>query len=391
MPYLSDKSYLALKVEATEGTAVKPDVFIPLVSESIESDLKHEADRRFKGRDWKSDDLNRGGRTHKGDLVLFGDPDNLGHCLNMCMKKGTTTVGAGFYTHPFTPEASKSYTIEIGKGLYAQRYYGVKGNSIKLDFVDGRMQVTLNVSAMGQVSVGTLADAHAGATTSILLKTDYDLTPYTGLVVGDVLNVGTTTITISGFTAPNQINFLSTAITASIGDRVSLALQTPSWGTLREPLFLGNTLVGFGATETLATTASATKATATPCYELSINKLQNVLDAPSSGSIDPLKIIAQTQEGALTISQMFESETQHQSWLDRIKQAITIVSKGQVIGSGQENLTWKCHKVKLLTSKEPLAVGAYIFENQEFEMLYDAGDAKAISVELTNSIAGTVY
>lgn len=392
MPYLSDKSYLAVKVEAVEGTAVKPDVFIPLVSESIESDLKHEADRRFKGRDWKSDDINRGGRTHKGDLVLFADPDNLGHCLNMCMKKGTTTAGVGFYVHPFTPEASKTYTIEIGKGLYAQRYYGVKGNSLKLDFVDSRLQATINVSAMGQFSVGTLFASLSGSTTSLKLKQDYDLAPYTGLVVGDVLTVGTTTITITGFTAPNQIDFDATTITASAGARVGLQLQTPSWGTLREPFFLGNTLIGYGATEATATTNAGTKATATPCYTFSITKLQNVLDTPASGSIDPVKILAQTQEGQVSVSQLFESETQHQDWTDRIKQAITMISKGQLIGTGgQENLTWKCHKVKLITNKEPLAVGAYIFDNQEFEMLYDSADAKAISVELTNSIAGTVY
>jgi hypothetical protein len=48
--YISDASYLALKVEATEGTAVKPNVFAPFVSESVKTNLNITADRRFKGQ-----------------------------------------------------------------------------------------------------------------------------------------------------------------------------------------------------------------------------------------------------------------------------------------------------------------------------------------------------
>ena len=79
MSYLSDTSYLAVKVETAAGTAVKPDKFIPLVGESIKSDLAYQADRRMKGLSWKSDDLLKGPRKHEGDLVVLCDPDNLGH------------------------------------------------------------------------------------------------------------------------------------------------------------------------------------------------------------------------------------------------------------------------------------------------------------------------
>jgi len=56
MNYLTDNSYLALKVETTPGTAVTPNIFIPLVSENIKSDVAYKADRRMKGLSWKSDD-----------------------------------------------------------------------------------------------------------------------------------------------------------------------------------------------------------------------------------------------------------------------------------------------------------------------------------------------
>ena len=132
-------------------------------------------------------------------------------------------------------------------------------------------------------------------------------------------------------------------------------------------------------------------ATATPMYEFVINKLNNLLNAPASGSMDPVKLLPQTQEANLSVSQLFETEAQHQNWLDRIKQAITLIVSGKAIGAGLEKLTWRFYKVKLLTNEEPLDVGSYIFDKQAFEVLYDADEAKATDISLTNRTAGTVY
>ena len=398
MPYLADKSYLAVKVEANEGQAVRPDKFIPLVSENIATNPNYTTDRRFMGLDWKSDDLLKGGRSHEGDLVIYADPDNLGHFLNMILKKGTTTgdITDG-YIHPFTVGNPKTYTIEIGKGTYAQRYFGVKGDRLRFEFVDGKLQATLSIKAMGQFSVGALAVALTGVgMTSLKLNQEYDLSPTSGLVVGDIIQVkqddGTyVDLTISTITDGQSVTFASTTITAAIGNPVRLKLQVPSFTTLQEPLFQGNALVGVGANESAATTAAGSKATATAMYEFVLEKINNLLDAPATGSMDPIKLLPQVREGTLTISQLFENETQHLDWLNRVKQAITLIVSGKAIGTGKEKLTWKCHKVKLVTNEEPLDVGNYIFDRQSFEMLYDATDVKAITVELVNNSAGTVY
>lgn len=397
MPYLVDKSYLAVKAEANEGEVIKPDKFIPLISESIRSDLALVADRRIKGLDWKSDDLLRGSRGHAGDIVISGDADNLGHFLNMVLKKGTTTGDAiNGYIHPFTVDNPKTYTIEIGKGTYAQRYFGVKGDRLRLEFVDGKLQATLSIKAMGQFSVGALAEALAGLVTSLKLNQEYDLNPTSGLVVGDIIQVKQdvgTYVDLTILTIPDgqSVTFVSTTITAAIGNPVRLKLQTPSFTTLQEPLFQGNALVGVGVNETAATTAAGSKATATPIYEFVLEKMNNLLDAPATGSMEPIKLLPQVREGILTISQLFENEIQHLDWLNRIKQAITLIVSGKIIGTGKEKLTWKCHKVKLTSNEEPLDVGSYIFDRQTFEMLYDVTDVKAITVELVNKSAGTVY
>lgn len=394
MPYLSDKGYLAVKVETTEGTAVRPDHFIPLVSESIKSVLNYTADRRLMGLDWKSDDLLRGRRTHEGDIVLYADADNLGHLLNMIFKKGTTTGSAIVgYTHPFTVDSPKTYTIEIGKGNYAQRYFGVKGEQLKLDFVDGKMQAVLTIKAMGQVSVGTLSAALTGAgMTSLTLKQEYDLTPNNGFVIGDVITVGGVDITLTGVSADGiTLTFASISVTASIGDPVLLKVQTPSYANLADPLKQGNALVGIGADETAATTAAGSKTTATPCYEFAITKKNNLLDAPSTNSQDPAKLLPQTRECELTLSQTFESVAQHQKWLDITKQAVTLIVSGKAIGAFKELLTWKFYKVKLTTNENTLEVGSLLFDKGTFEALYDSSAAKAIYIELVNRTAGTSY
>jgi hypothetical protein len=43
----------------------------------------------------------------------------------------------------------------------------------------------------------------------------------------------------------------------------------------------------------------------------------------------------------------------------------------------------------MITNEQPLETGQYIFDKQKFEALYDAGDAKAIEVEVVNRTAGT--
>ena len=396
--YLADTSYLAVKVETTEGNAVKPNKFVPLISESIRTDLAHIADRRMKGVAWESDDILRGSRNHEGDIVVFADPDTLGHLFNMVLKIGVSTGDAtdGF-THPFIVGASKSYTIEIGKGNYAQRYIGVKGENLKLEFVDGKLQGTLTIKAMKQFSVATLATAlTGGAMTTIVLKQDYDLNPTNGLVAGDILVIkdsGTgldVSCTITNVAADGiTLTITAADITAAIGTDIRLKVQTPSYAALVEPFFQGNALIGIGETEGIATASAQSKTLATPIYELTLDKINNLLNAPASGSMDPVRLLPQAEGADISISQLFENAEQHQSWLDRIKQAITLIISGKAIGAGLEQLTWKFHKVKLITNEEPLDVGAYIFDKQMFKSLM--GDSFAIEVSLINRTSSTEF
>jgi len=402
MNFLADKSYLALKPQSVSTTPVIPTHFTPLVSESIRVSPNFTADRRMKGLDWKSDDLLKGSRSIEGDIVIYGDPDNLGHILNMFYAKGSTTGdAANGYTHPFTVGDGKSYCLEISRGEFAQRIYGVRGEDLKLEFDDNKLKATLAIKGLGQFYTASLAIALTGAgMTTAVLSTDYDLRPSDGLVAGDVIRIvetaGTTVdVTLLTVNADGKtVTFASTAITAVVGKAVFLKAQTPSYSALAEPLYFGNTLAGISDTSANADTAAATRATATPCYNLSMEFKNNLLAESASGATGPSVLLNQVKEAAIEVSRLFTDPTQFQKWLENIKQAITVIITGRFIKSDlttSELLTMKFHKTKLMDNEEPLEVGAYIYDKQKLEALYDSGDAKAIEISLVNRTAGTDY
>lgn len=396
MTHLSENQYLAIIPEATAGVALTPTVFVPLVSESVKSILNHTVDRRIKGVNWKGNDLLRGNRSHEGEIVILADPDNLGHILNMVMTKGSTTGDAtdGF-THPFTVGNGDTYTFEIGKGAYAQRFFGVYIEDLTIAFVDGQMQLTLSIKALGQVSVAQLGVAAAGAVTTVILDDNYDIAPNNGFVVGDVFTIGTDDVTITGVESDGvTLTFDSVSLTYSIGEEISLKKLTVSNPSLQDPFYLGNVLVGIGANESAATTAAGARATATKVYDIEILIKNNLFAQNGSSRVDPVQIIPRTPEALVTLKQLLESEDQKTAMVHRTKQALTLIATGRNINpdfSTSELLTLKFNNVKLIENDNALEVGELIRDEQQFEVLYDESDAKAMTADLINRTDGADY
>lgn len=396
MPYLADNSYLAIGVESAAGTAVIPTVFVPLVSESIKTVVNHTADRRIRGQNWKGNGLLRGNRMHEGEITVLLDPDTAGHVLNMAMLKGSTTGDADGYTHPFTVGAGDTYTFEIKKGLFAKRLFGVYVDEVRFSISDGQLQATLVIAALGQFSASTLGVATSGSVDEIVLGDEYDISPNRGLVSGDVLNVGGTDVTLDaapdadGITVP----VANISLTKSAGVTVYLKPLSVSNPTLQDPFYLGNLLAGFGADDTAAGTAAGDRATATPIYDLEITYKRNLFKQNGSNRLDPAQIAPQTPECQIRLSRLLENADQMQAFLDREKQAAVFNFFGKFIKSDfttQEKLTFTFYNIKLIESEPPLEVGSLIKYVQDFEVLYDDGDAAAMIASLINRTAGSAY
>lgn len=391
MPYLADNAYLAIGVETTPGVAVIPAKLIPLVEESMKTVVNHSVDKRMKGINWGGTDLIRGNRTHEGTIKVLADPDTLGYFLNMFMTKGTSSGSVDGYTHPFTVGTPKTYTIDVKKGNYVQRYVGAIIEELKFGFDDGKMVIEASVKAQGQIGVMSLGAALSGSVTTLILDDEYDINPTRGLVANDILVIGDDEVTVLTVAADGvSVTFAATSLTHSAGVSVHLKPQSIAIPTLYEPFFLGNILVGLGAAEAAATTAAGSRSTATPVYDLSIT-LKNPLFANNgTGRMDPTKIVPLAGSGQISLKQTFESEAQRQAFLDRTKQAITIIAKGKFIKADyttQEKLTLKFNNVKLSESENPLKAGELIFDEQTFEVLYDASDGVAMTASLINRTA----
>lgn len=397
--HLVDTSYLAVKPETTENVPVKPNVFIPLESSDLKVDMGYAPDRRMRGVDFETNDLSPGERQIRGNIKVWGDPDMIGHILNMCMQKGSTTgdITNGF-VHTFTPgNTVKSYTIEIPRGNYAHRFFGVKGGNLQLNYEDAKLKASLDVIAAGQFSSAKLGANTSGGATTLTLSQDYDLEPVRGLAVGDVLTVGVGTagqedVTLTSVNANGiGLGFTAMANPHTAGDIVMLKKQTVSNQVLQRPFMFGDTVVGFGATASAADTAAAAKTTATPVYDLSIEYNTDLLAGPTTNYRDPSVILPQVKSCVLETKQLYETPAQHTNWLNDIKQAITVICRGKNLGSNRYQLRWTLHKALLEDNAEPLNVGQYVYDEQRFRAAYDDTDGKALTVELTNATAAANY
>lgn len=397
--YLANLSYLALKKETTEGVAVIPDVFLPLESSDLVTNLNLSDDGRMMGNRWKTHKLFKGERTHEGNISVWGDPDTLGYILDMTMKK-ESTAGDGDvgYTHNFEPGNSNSYTIEIPRGDVCFRYFGVKGDELKFDFEEEKLKAELTVKCMGHFSASTLRDAVSSGT-SIALKQDYDLEPARGLVVGDtlVLSPGTAEeeeVEISAIAADKITITVGSAITKShaAGATVYLKAQTPTISaTLQKPLFLGNALMGFGTTAALAETAASSKTTATPCWDISLDYKNNLFAAHGSHYLEPVKLLPQENELEVEVRKLFETADARQKYLDGIKQGVSLIVSGELIkttpATTKNYLKINLHNAQIKELQNSLTKGEYIFDEQTFGACYDDSDGKAVTVVVCNKTA----
>lgn len=397
--YKGDSGYLAIGVQAEQGTAVVPDVFVPLLEESITSDPNNKRVEQVVGINWKSNLILQGDRTTSGGIKIMADPDNIGHFLNMTMLKGSTTGDSDGYTHPFTVgSATDYYTIEVLRGNYVHRFIDCQINKLALSFDEGKMVVDADITAKAKFNYGTLKTALTGAgMTEVVFDEEFDPEPCNGLVAGDVIQTWVsgvaTDITVATVAEDKKsITCAETTVTASAGDLITLKQQDASYETLQRPFRFGQMLVGIGDDETAATSAAGSYSTATAVDELSFEFDNGIQEHHSSGDNDPL-ILLGMPDANLTIKKLFETAEDVQQWDDVAKKAATIIITGDEIGDGgtYSSLTIKLHNIKPTKVDNKVQVGEYIYDESEFNVEYDDTDEEAVEVFLVNGTDGEDY
>ena len=392
-----DKGYLAVKPQAAANTPITPTIFLPYITDSVVTNQNFERDMRLFGIDWLGLGLLRGSKEHSGNIELYADPFSLGHILNMASKKGVTTDDSGtpkVYTHPFTAEDSDLYTIEFSVGgYYTRRYYDVRVGTLDFTVENGRVKVIAGIQAGGEWSVRNLKTALTGAVTELTFDQSYSNNPSKGLVAGDKIIIGSTELTLLTVSVDLQsVTFTSTSITASAGDPIYLKCQTPSYTDKRPVLQFENMIIGSGATAATALT-NATCAAQTQVNEISFNFNNNISADPLSGdSCGPRNIQATVKQASLIIKRLFSNITQVQKWINAEKQAFVIRMYGTLGNSTtKEEIRVTINNARLITNNNPINQGDFVFDQQEFAVLYDEGEAQAVKFDLLNLEDGTDY
>lgn len=250
-PY-SNYGYVALKQETTQGTAVTPDEYLRILSESIIPNYPVTAVNEISG------DRERNIRTVKGQVEISGDIEfyveskMIGHFLNALYGSPTTqTLTADeAYRHVFdVTDTPNTYTIDIkpADAPWVHRFYGVQITGLAFEGDDNKIKCTAStMPRKAFVNSRVLADVSSG--TTLTLDQTSGLTTSDTIIVIDK-DDGYTTIeelTITSVDSETQLTVSTISQTIEEDDLVVIKKSTESY--VQDPVFtwLGGSTVYTG-------------------------------------------------------------------------------------------------------------------------------------------------
>jgi hypothetical protein len=385
---ISNLGYLAMKKEVTKGVAVTPNTYAPLYEEDISTDTHLDEDTAIAGSKYGRFQVLRGLRSHTGSLKVLAEPNTAARFFDMILAKGSPS-GGGPYTHPFTHSntvSPASYTVDVAKGQVVFRLIGVEISEIEPDFDENKMVFNLEVSALKSFTVREISSITGSGPYTINLKTNYDPSPTTGLVVADTMRVfkaDGTTIDIAVASIPDGTSFttVTNVSSAAAGDTVSLRLATPSY-TLVSPFLWTRTEFRFSDTA-----ANALTATHTPVEKGSKWKIRHEFEdkegAKRSGSFDPAALVRKRIFADFNIKKFFDTP-------DDYNKFVTAQAKACVIRSFSETgyeLRITLNEIRPMTDPVPLKDDEVIYEEIEYAPVMCLADSQAFDVKVINALA----
>jgi hypothetical protein len=336
----------------------------------------------------------QGQRDHGGDLTVMAEPNTTAQLFDMLLTRGSVT-GSNPYTWPFTLGFTdpNSYTLDISNGVTVSRFWGVQASKISPVFAKNEMQHKVSVSALGSFQGREIASI---VTTTLTLKTDYDPSPTTGLVMGDLVSIwkasdGTlTSFTISSLTATTVV-LNSTAAAFVAGDMLVLRPQTASLPALyATPFSWGRTQFCFGATAAAALSAAHTPLEQGSSWTVS-HDFKDDEGEKRSGGLDPVALLRKRGDIDLKLTKLFSGPDEAKNFAGIKKTALVIrcfaaASNGTTY---ELRITLNNLKVKKGGDKPKLKVGEWEYYELEYNVDYDSADASAWDVKVINAIAAT--
>lgn len=384
---LANLGYLAIKKQSAKDTAVVPNVYVPLYSESFNTMVNLDADSPIAGNKAKIFQHIQGVRHHMGEAQVLAEPNTAGYFFDMLLKKGTTS-GANPYTHPFTLDPTtdpNAYTVDIAKGQIVFRFIGVECYEIGHEFDENKMLLNLSLSARKSFTSREVASL---ASNTITFKTNYDVSPTTGIVAGDLMRLhlaaGTTVdLTVSTVDSDVAITFTGTPTGAADGDIVTLRPATPSF-SLVTPFLWSKTEFRFGASASAALSAAHTPMQSGSAWTIQHNLEENE-GAKRSGSFDPVELVRTQGDADLKTKIRFDGPEDLNKFLTVTKRACVV---RHFAGTGNiYELRVTLNNLKFEENPIELNTGEIVYMEGAMKPEYDTVDAQLYDVKVINAVS----
>lgn len=381
---LANLGYLLLGKQSDSVTPVTPATAAYLYKESLTTDLKIDLDNPISGQRMKVINAYMGQRAHNGTLTVLAEPNTAQFWFDMMLNAGSIT-GGGPYTHPFVlSDPQNYYTLDLLKGEVVFRFFGVQAETVTSGYDKNKMTFDVNVTAKGSFSVRTVASV---STTALTLDTLYDPAPAYGLLANDLVRIYKADM--SAFLDTHVVSISGAVVTLNddatgygVGSLIFLRTQgTPTFNTLN-PFLWTRTQYQFADTAANALSAAqtnmeqGTKWTVTYAFE-------NKEGARRSGSFDPVSLPRLQGEAQLTAKLFFDQPFGYARFVDVSTRACVI----RMFSGSNDELRITLNSLIRKTSKVPLETNKIIYDEIEYEAIYNNSDSQGFDVKVINGLS----
>jgi hypothetical protein len=387
MEYLANYGSAIIKKETTKGTAVIPDFTLPLIGETLTTDIHSSETKLIVGHGFARHLNSYGQQSNMGDLTVLAEPNSFAYLADMTLTR-TATSGSGPYTHTFAKSSTinpNSYTVQIQRGPIPYRYFGVEGRGLPMNFQDGVGQTVVPVSARGVFSVAEIA---AVDSTTLTLVSTYNEAPTRGLVATDTVRIykaagGVVDTTVSSIDSDGLNITVASATGVTAGDMISLRAITPSLSLSSEVLWARS---AYHFSSTSAADALTNDHTPIEPDSGTWNITHGMVTDEGegrSGSFLRASLARTVADFEVTIRKVFDGPTAERDYLLFKKQAMVA---RHYCGTNHEIRATLNH-AKTITKPNTLTVDGVIYDESTLRPQYDASDGTVFGLTVINGIA----
>ncbi|MBS4040416.1 MAG: hypothetical protein KGZ81_07435 [Flavobacteriales bacterium] len=388
---LGNLGYLAVKKQTAADTAVIPDVFMPLYSETVNTNYNLVDQMPIYGEKFANFDVLQGQRSHRGDITVPAEPNTSARLFDSLLTKVSTT-GAGPYTHTF--ELSKTidpnpYTYDISNGYSVKRLIGFQAGQISLVKEGNELRWQVTGSALKSFTTRKISAVTGTGPYTIELDSFYDPAPTDGLVVGDLIAVqlanGTVINAIVDTVASDtEVTVSEDVSTAVAGDFIYIRPSTITFDLL-PTLLWSRSQFRFADDAAAALTATQIRVEEGSSYDI-IHSFENDDGAMRSGGFDPAALPRTTGTANISIQKIFEGGEDVEQVNNLTKQSLVV---RHFTGSGNEyEVRAVFNHIKTDGTVLPqLESGSIEYEELNYRPINDTTDGKGMQIVIINGEA----